>query len=408
MLEGLATGTPGGCPLGGRRCRLAAGGRRPCDDSAGLDSPAGYALKTGEPVVSQHVERESRFRFPALLVEHGVTRAINVIIRGETGPFGVLEVDSSHDGEFSEHDVAFLQTAANVLAAAIVRQRAEAVIREDRERIRLALEAGSLGAWQIELPSWRMTSTDLCKATFGRTRDDPPLSYAMLIATIHPDDRGRLRAAIEHALASGADYDTECRIVRPDGVVRVIHCRGRALLGADGSPIRLLGVTLDITERTAAAVELMHYREHLEELVVARTRELAASEAERRPRPESAVPGAEDGGGRADDRRTGARLQQPPHGDRRQSRPDEGGHAARDRVRTHDRVGAARRRARRSADPSAAGLRPPPSPQAGGDRRQPSDHRDREPDPARRRRVGDGSAPVRPTLGAVRARYRAA
>jgi two-component sensor histidine kinase len=90
---------------------------------ADLASPAGYALQTGKPVISNHLENEQRFRTPELLVEHGVRRAMNVILQGDGSPFGVLEVDSRSEGEFGEHDVAFLQGAANILGMAIEQQQ---------------------------------------------------------------------------------------------------------------------------------------------------------------------------------------------------------------------------------------------------------------------------------------------
>lgn len=91
-----------------------------------LASPAGYALQTGVPVVSNHLGVEARFRSPALLAEHGVHRAINVIIEGADGPFGVLEADSTDRLAFSEHDIAFMQSIANVLSAAIDRNTRQA------------------------------------------------------------------------------------------------------------------------------------------------------------------------------------------------------------------------------------------------------------------------------------------
>ena len=92
---------------------------------ADLESPAGFALHTGKPVISNHLENEERFRTPELLVEHGIRRAMNVILQGDGVPFGVLEVDSRSEGEFGEKDIAFLQGAANVLGMAIERQRFE-------------------------------------------------------------------------------------------------------------------------------------------------------------------------------------------------------------------------------------------------------------------------------------------
>jgi two-component sensor histidine kinase len=92
---------------------------------ADLNSPAGYALQTGKPVISNHLEYEERFRTPELLLTHGIHRAINVILEGERSAYGVLEVDSRSAGEFTSHDLTFLQGAANILGMAIERQRIE-------------------------------------------------------------------------------------------------------------------------------------------------------------------------------------------------------------------------------------------------------------------------------------------
>ena len=91
---------------------------------ADLESPGGFALHTGKPVISNHLGNEDRFKTPELLLEHGIHRAINVILQGDRTPFGVLEVDSRSEGEFTEHDLAF-QGAANILGMAIERQRFE-------------------------------------------------------------------------------------------------------------------------------------------------------------------------------------------------------------------------------------------------------------------------------------------
>lgn len=104
---------------------------------ADLASPAGFALRTGKPVISNHLEHEERFRTPELLVQHGVRRAMNVILQGDGTPFGVLEVDSCSEGEFVPHDLAFLQGAANILGMAIERQRHEQSLKLALDRQRL-------------------------------------------------------------------------------------------------------------------------------------------------------------------------------------------------------------------------------------------------------------------------------
>jgi len=101
---------------------------------ADMASPAGYALQTGRALISNHLVNEARFRTPELLVEHGIRSAMNVILQGDNAPFGVLEVDSRSEGEFTESDIVFLQGAANILGMAIERQRMERRLREALDR----------------------------------------------------------------------------------------------------------------------------------------------------------------------------------------------------------------------------------------------------------------------------------
>jgi two-component sensor histidine kinase len=107
---------------------------------ADSQSPAGYAFRTGDPVFSNDLATEPRFRTPHLLAEHGVRSAINVLIKTNGEAFGVLEVDSSQRGEFGGSDVVFLRGLANMLAAAIRAQKREnaraETLRENEQLLR--------------------------------------------------------------------------------------------------------------------------------------------------------------------------------------------------------------------------------------------------------------------------------
>ena len=91
--------------------------------AADIESPAGYALQTGRPVISNELNKEERFRIPQLLREHGVKSAANVIVKAKENIFGVLEADSREPRTFAEDDLKFLQGYATLLAFAIEQAR---------------------------------------------------------------------------------------------------------------------------------------------------------------------------------------------------------------------------------------------------------------------------------------------
>ena len=130
------------------------------------------------------------------------------------------------------------------------RRAVETVLLEKDERLRFALAAGRLGAWEVDFDSGEMTCSDICKANYGRSTEGP-FGYADLFDTIHPDDRDRVRAAVADARTGRCDYDTEYRTLWPDGTVHWVLVRGRRT-----GPGRMSGVSLDITDRKRAEDDL--------------------------------------------------------------------------------------------------------------------------------------------------------
>jgi signal transduction histidine kinase/CheY-like chemotaxis protein len=102
----------------------------------------GHALQTGKPMVSSNIALETRFNYPPFLKENGVHAVANVIIIGGLNrpPFGLLQVDSLEPRNFSDEDIVFLQSYANLLAAAVDRLRVESA------RLVTAETAGTLRA----------------------------------------------------------------------------------------------------------------------------------------------------------------------------------------------------------------------------------------------------------------------
>jgi PAS domain S-box-containing protein len=107
---------------------------------AGRQSPVGYAVMTGEPVVSDDVEADPRFEISPFLRGYAPVSAAAVVIAGRRDPFGALGVFSDVNRPFSADDVNFLQTVANVVSTAVERAESDDLILEvrDAERHRMA------------------------------------------------------------------------------------------------------------------------------------------------------------------------------------------------------------------------------------------------------------------------------
>ena len=107
------------------------------------DTSEGMALKTGEPMISPDIAKETRFRYPPFLTENGVRAVANVIIIGgkDRPPFGILQVDSREPRQFTDEDTVFLRSYANLVAAAVDRLRTIGDVREGEERLRRSHEA---------------------------------------------------------------------------------------------------------------------------------------------------------------------------------------------------------------------------------------------------------------------------
>ena len=96
------------------------------------DSHMGYTLFSSEPVIVEDLNTDTRFSVSSLLHEHGVVSGVSVIIDGEEWPFGVLGMHTATRRIFTLDDIHFLQSIANVLAAAVAHQRAPQAIQQTR------------------------------------------------------------------------------------------------------------------------------------------------------------------------------------------------------------------------------------------------------------------------------------
>ena len=136
------------------------------------------------------------------------------------------------------------------------RKRAEAQLRASDEKLRVALSAAQMGAWELDLENRGYECSAICKATYGRGPEES-FGYEDLLASIDPDDLAALRAAGRAALEREGTYRAEYRVTWPDGSLHWIVSTGQVFRDESGKPVRMAGVTVDVTERHRATEALM-------------------------------------------------------------------------------------------------------------------------------------------------------
>src|SRR5438445_328272 len=175
-------------------------------------------------------------------------------------------------------------------------------LRESEERMSVAADAVNLGIWEWDLSRDEIWATNARRALLGWPASGK-IGFEAFVSRVHPDDRDRVRQTIDDAIHNGKGYDSEYRLVLPDGIVRWMATRGSVHLDGNGKPARLLGVSIDITARKQAELEALQHREELSHLSrVAAMGELAASIAHELNQPLSGISSNASAGQRFIDR----------------------------------------------------------------------------------------------------------
>ena len=143
-------------------------------------------------------------------------------------------------------------------------QASEAGLRESEARMSLAVDAADLGIWIRDLARNEIWASHKWRELFGFAPSEP-LEFNAILQRLHPDDREGLRQA--HAMAvAGADggkYQTEYRLMLPDGATRWISSQGRVEFDATGQPVLIRGAARDVTARKQAEQETQLLRQEI-------------------------------------------------------------------------------------------------------------------------------------------------
>jgi formate hydrogenlyase transcriptional activator len=158
-----------------------------------------------------------------------------------------------------------MRLIAEVFANTLARRRSDEVLRESEARLNLAATSAEAGLWILEISSGHIWATAKARELYGFAADQE-VNFEDFILVVDPEDRERIRRSVEQAIQTRGDFREEYRINPADGAIRWVDARGRPYFKPSGEPERLMGVSLDISERKKMEAQLRDRLRDIEQL----------------------------------------------------------------------------------------------------------------------------------------------
>ena len=180
-------------------------------------------------------------------VESGALLCVPIVREGEL--VAAFSLRHNRPREWTEDEIRLAEQVAQRTWAAIDSARAQEELRESRDVLSLAMRGGRMGAWSREFDTDRAWWSRELEEIFGLEKEGFSGTRQDFLDLLHPEDRTRVKEALEQALVQHSDYVVEYRFRHHSGEWRWMEGRGRAVYKSDGSPNITYGLGIDITER---------------------------------------------------------------------------------------------------------------------------------------------------------------
>lgn len=157
-----------------------------------------------------------------------------------------------HDRSTATYEIDGRRYADGVSSDITVRKVVEMALRESQTNLAMAQQIAHVGSWDWDIETGAIAWSDEAYRLFGFDPGQVEPTLEFFMDAVHPADKGFVRNALDRAVSEGQPFHVEFRIIRADGVERILDSRGRILYDGRGKPLRMLGAVQDITGRKRA------------------------------------------------------------------------------------------------------------------------------------------------------------
>ncbi len=164
-------------------------------------------------------------------------------------------------------------TSQGIIFDITERKQAEEALKKSEANLAAAQGIAHIGSWELELADMEdlnnnsLRWSDEVFRIFGYLPGEIQVSDEVFYGAVHPEDRDRVAEAVNTTLRTGETYSLDHRIIRPDGVERIVHEQSEIIRDGQGRASKMVGTVQDVTERRLAEDRLVHERYLLQTLM---------------------------------------------------------------------------------------------------------------------------------------------
>lgn len=165
---------------------------------------------------------------------------------------GAIHLTDKQVNKISPETVEFLENIAMLIGEALFRFDTEISLRTSELRLLEAQRVAHLGNWEWDIVNNSLWWSDEVYRLFGLDPNQFEPAFEAFMSYVHPADRCSVEQSVKEALGGGLHYSIDHRVIRPDGVERVVHEEAETIYDAEHMPVRMIGTVHDITDRVRA------------------------------------------------------------------------------------------------------------------------------------------------------------
>lgn len=191
-----------------------------------------------------------------------VTRAIRSALDGGTHTVEFTIIRNGKHAWLDAH-LAPLEDSDNMIVAALIvirditdRHLTEEELRKSQAQLAKAQEIAHVGSWVWTIATGELEWSDEVYRIFGQSRASFTPTYEKFLDLVHPEDQQKVTESVRSSVTQISQYDVEHQLIRPNGEIRIVVERGELVLNEQGTPIKMVGIVHDITERKQAEMEI--------------------------------------------------------------------------------------------------------------------------------------------------------